>query len=165
MKNKLPFYFFWDKKSILWLLGIAFLIISLISFVFIPEMVYSFKLKQLKGETKGQVISIKENTTMRQGRYGNKIVVESYLVNYQYMVNNHLYWGQNTLSGLPKVQYALKKIIDSEFKRTVKVRYDIEKPSKSMIALEYLFLNERKHPATFNFNLSAILNNKYMAFI
>ena len=136
MKNKLPFYFFWDKKSIFWLIGITFFIVSSISFAFIPEIVHSYKLKQLKGEVSGQIISIKENTTMRQGRYGNKTVVDCYVVRYHYMANNHIYSGQNTLSGTPTVQYALKRITDSEFKKVVKIRYNLQKPSESMVDLE-----------------------------
>lgn len=136
MKNKLPFHFFWDKKAILWSFGIAVFIVCLFSLVFIPEIVNSYKLKQLKGETSGQIISIKENTSMRQGRFGNRNVVESYEIRYQYTVHNHLFNSQSTVLGTHKNQSALKKVKDSEFKKAVKIRYDIEKPSKSMVALE-----------------------------
>lgn len=52
------------------------------------------------------------------------------------MVNNQIYSGQNTLSATPKVRYALKRITDSEFKKVVKIRYNLQKPSESMVDLE-----------------------------
>ena len=133
MANKVAWYHHWDWKSIWGSLTIVVLILVVVGWLYLPEFMRNRQLSKLKGETIGVIISIKENETIRHSLEGSRTAVDSYEVFYQYNTGTRILSGSDWLWGSTKNYQALKETMNKD--RKVNVRFDIRKPSRSMLDL------------------------------
>jgi hypothetical protein len=136
MKKKLPFYYFWDLKSVLWSIGVTLVIAGIVVIGFLPEIVRTTRIEDLRGETIGEITTLKENTIIRQGKLGSRVVVDSYEVSYVYNVENMTYNKTEIIRGNAKLIAHLNNIKENIKPKEIKVRYDLKNPSQSLINIE-----------------------------
>ena len=92
MANKIPWYALWDLKSMMNSVVTLLLIGGLIaSFIYVPDLLYDYKISNYKGETEAQLTAIEPIEIIRQTELGNKIRIESYKVSYRYSIDGFFY--------------------------------------------------------------------------
>jgi hypothetical protein len=136
MTRKVNLFHYWDWKAIgitvAVLIGLtAFLLII----VFKDEMIRSYRLSRLDEETAGKIISIEEQESMRQTKYGNIGVIDHYIVWYDYEINGIIYTQRNWIDGNKKNDWLINKI-KTNTDKTIRIKYDSNTPKKSMIILK-----------------------------
>lgn len=133
MVNKVAWYHYWDWKSIYGSLGVVVLIIGVIAWLHFPEFIRNRKLASLNGETIGVVLSIKENDMIRHSLEGSRNTIDSYEVFYQYNVGTRIFSGSDQIQGSKTNYHSLREIMNED--RKVIVRFDINRPNRSMLDL------------------------------
>ncbi len=136
MAKKVPWYVVYDWKSVLGVGLVIIIVAAYLSIYEIPEYIRNRKLNDYSGEVIGTLISINENVGMNQGREGNKEFIESYEVKYKYVLKGVQYEGANRIESSRKNSLQLKKLMGKPEPVSIKVKYDIDNPEKSLIDLD-----------------------------
>lgn len=136
MANKVPWYTIINWRAIAGAAAIFGLLIGLGAVFLLPQITRTAKLEKYKGESTGNIISVEQKITTRQGHDGNKVVVDRYVVQFTYSVNGKQYEATNSIRGTHKNTYYLNKVAKSNYEMPVLIRYDVENPSRSLIVLE-----------------------------
>lgn len=136
MVKKVKFYHYWDWKTIK-ISGIIIIGLNVLFWaaIFKEEIIRTYRISQLDQETTGKIIRIEEQTSMSQSRYGNIEIVDHFTVWYTYPVNGLVYTQKNWIDGNKKYARWLRKCKDDPAK-TIKIKYDSQRPKKSLIILE-----------------------------
>lgn len=136
MANKIPWYVLFNWKAVVGTIAVVGLLAGLGAIFLIPQMIRTAKLEKYKRWSVGKVISVEQKVTTKQGRYGNEVIVDHYVVKFTYSVNGKQFEATNSLDGTNKNTYYLNKIAKSDYEMSILVRYDVEKPSHALIVLE-----------------------------
>lgn len=136
MKTRIRWFHVVDWRSISITVGILAPIALVIAIFFSPQILHSYRLMSYKGETKGNLTTVKENTTQRQTRYGTKIVVESYTITYRYVVNGRPIFSTEVIDGNGKNTFHLRKILENDLTIPVTIKYDANNPKRSIVVFD-----------------------------
>jgi competence protein ComGC len=127
----------WDSTSTKILIVIILILITLLlSLNYIPKIVRNNKIKKLKGETSGSVISIESIKTRYQHFNGSHTSFLFYTVKFAYKVNGKSYININNLPNKGIDQKFIDDIWKSNYKKTIKIRYKLTNPEESLIFIE-----------------------------
>lgn len=135
MANKVPWYEMIDWKSILGVIIVIILIAVIMVYKFLPELVRNEKMKNYDGESIGYIISIEENTKLKQYHDGNKLEVDSYTVKYSYMIEGKSFESIDNIKGTDINANFLIKHSEAKFKDPVQIKFDKSNPKNSLIRL------------------------------
>lgn len=137
MANKIPWYITWDWKSAVGIVVVLLIIMGLIGLVFIPEIIQKYQATYYHGKVDGYIISVKENTMLREGRYGNRLIIESYKVAYSYKLDEQTYKGSIIIKGTKTNGFYLDKMAKNKFQNPITIKYDLEELEKSVAVLDW----------------------------
>ena len=133
MANKIPWYWNIDRRSITGSLFVVAIVLLLLAAAFLPNLLEDRKLQSYEGQVVGQVITITKNESIKQGHDGTKVYT-TFLMEYQYQVNDQVYRQSQTIKSTPNNLRALQKINQLDDKQ-VWIKYDLSAPDQSLVLL------------------------------
>ena len=133
MANKIPWYWNIDRRSITGSLFVVAIVLLLLAAAFLPNLLEDRKLQSYEGQVVGQVITITKNESIKQDHDGTKVYT-TFLMEYQYQVNDQVYRQSQTIKSTPNNLRALQKINQLDDKQ-VWIKYDLSAPDQSLVLL------------------------------
>ncbi len=132
-----PDWEFWDWNSILRTLAFV-LFVAVIVFVVMygGDFYRSEKGKKLDMATIADLVSIKKNYTMSEGRTGNTYSLNSIVVEYKYTIGENSYTEKDAIVlNSPKDIVFVNKLLEADYK-TVPIQYSSKDPAESQISIQ-----------------------------
>jgi hypothetical protein len=135
MAKKVPWYVIADWKSIAWLIGVLLILVGIGIFVQLPDIIRKYRTRSYEGMTVGVIRDLNENTRLKQGLDGTDFVIESYSVNYYFQLHGETYNGTDIIPATADNNNKLQKLLSDNKQRTVKIKYDLKNPNRSLLIL------------------------------
>ncbi|GAB5526187.1 MAG: hypothetical protein Roseis2KO_40590 [Roseivirga sp.] len=132
MANKVPWYKMFEWKSVTGWLFFIILSAILAALIYLPDIVRTDRLKKYRGETYGVITNVKENLRVIQGSEGTVRKIESFTIDYSFVVDGFSYNSKDDFKSNPVNNNTLNKVLKLDSGR-VKIRYDENMPEKSLI--------------------------------
>ncbi len=135
MANKIRFYQTIDSKSIFMTVIVILLLASLfyMNESFSPAL-DSYKLSKYDMNTVGKLISADEQIIFRQTRMGSEPIIDNVRITFTYQVGKEIFTSSKIVNGTTHNISNLRKIMSSSG-RIIKIKYQSDYPSKSMVDL------------------------------
>ncbi len=135
MANKIRFHQTIDSKSIFMTVIVIILLASLfyMNESFSPAL-DSYKLSKYDMNTVGKLISADEQIIFRQTRMGSEPIIDNVRITFTYQVGKEILTSSKIVNGTTHNISNLRKIMSSSG-RIIKIKYQSDYPSKSMVDL------------------------------
>lgn len=122
------------NKSVIIVLSVVASLVLVLVVLKYTERTRQDRLSQLEGSTFGIVRTIEENDNIRENADGTDVIVDSYTVEFEYIVDSVVHYGKDNFEGSGKYASFIRDIIDSKFEKEVIVKYDLDDPTFALIA-------------------------------
>ncbi len=123
-----------DVKGVIKVIALLILVVG--GYRYLPKMLQKAATIKLKGETIGVVTKKRKVEKIYESQTGGKLGVKGYEIEYLYLVEGK---EVNKEAYLDKLRYTIKeraKLFQLQAGDSVKVKYDLETPNKSVIVFD-----------------------------
>jgi len=121
------------NENIKGLLLLLFILSLVGGLVFFRHHYREMRISELNCETTGKILSIKPVDNIVQSRWsGNKVVRNSYIIEFQYSVNDTIIVNRNSIDNSRKNAPLIDQVVNNQ-ELVISVRYNCQNPEHGLI--------------------------------